>query len=361
MEKKNLIREAVVVSLVVVPFCVIPLIFPGLATLLGVILILLPILALTGKLKRSAVNLLTPGRRPGTGLRMLEILVGIVLIVAAGTASTIKAQHKLAADQQAQAETEKRVHEARVLSLKKNMSTVVLTCRARIDVAKAALEKSNYAQAEENLAQVSGWIDPYLRLLPVPPEIASVRQIYERLAAEVAPITKAQAAWKKAQEAITDGDGSLKARKFVEAQTFFVTAQDLLKGIGDPSAKTLGLDLSHTASAVESKLKLLKRPAAREEAALQKARIEREAVAYACGEKPERSAWDGAIIGLESALKENAHDPRSIDVSACSEPVMSDKRCWIFRCKVRGKNAFGALILKTPMYEKNRFGFSEIN
>lgn len=360
MEKKKLIQVAVVVCLVVLPLCALPFMYPGLASLLGVILILLPILALTGKLKNSVVGLLTPGRQPGTGLRMLEILVGIVLVVTASTASSRKAQRQMAADIQGQADTAKRDSEARILSLQQNLSTVVLNCRARIESAKTALEKGSYAQAEENLVQVSRRMGPYLMLSPVPPEIVSVRETYERLTAEVTPITKAQTAWKELQDVIVAGDDSLKERKFIEAQTFFVTARDLLKGIGDPAAKTLGLNLSRTAGAVESKLKLLKKPAEREEAALQKARIEREALAYACGDKPERSAWDGAIIGLESELKENAHDPSSIDVSACSEPVMSDKHCWTFRCKVRGKNLFGALILKTPMYEKNRFGFSEI-
>jgi len=338
MEKKKLIRLVLVVCLVVLPLCALPFMYPRLASFLGVILILLPILALTGKIKNSAVGLLTPGHRPGTGLRILEIVVGIVLIVAGITASSWKVQRQMAVDKQAQADAVKR-------------ASVVLECRARIESARTALEKSSYDQAEENLGQAWHRMYPYIKLSPVPPEIASVREAYERLTAEVAPITKAQANWKEAQKAIAEGDGSLKERKFLEARTFFVTAQDLLKGIGAPAAKTLGLSLSRTAGAVESKLKL---------PALEKARIEREALTYACGDKPERSQWDGEIVGLGSHLKEFAHDPSSIDVSDCSEPVMSDKRCWIFRCKVRGKNAFGALILTTPMYAKSRFGFSEI-
>jgi hypothetical protein len=203
-------------------------------------------------------------------------------------------------------------------------------------------------------------IDPYLQSSPVPSEIVSVRETYERLTAEVTPKVKAKAAWNEAQQAIKDGEDLIKERKFSEARTFFFTAHDRIEAIGESDAQALGLGLSRTVALVDSKLKLLKKPAEREAAALEKAKNERQLLAYVCGDKPERSSWDGAILGLESTLKEFANDPKSIDVSDCSEPVMSDKHCWIFRCKVRGKNAFGALILKTPLYAKNRLGFSEI-
>jgi len=360
MEKKKLIRLAVVVCFIALPFCALPFMYSGLAYLIGAILILLPILALAGKLKYSVAGLFTPGRQPGTGLRLLEIVAGIVLIVTTGAASSWKAERQMAADKQAQADTVKKAREASILRLQQNLGSVALECRARIESAKAALEKGSYDQAEENLVQVWLRIDPYLKSSPVPSEIVSVRETYERLTAEVTPKVKARAAWNEAQQAIKDGEDSIRERKFSEARTFFVTAQDRLGAVGESEAQALGLSLSRTVALVDSKLKLLKKPAEREEAALEKAENERKLLAYVCGDKPERSSWDGAIIGLESNLKEFAHDPKSIDVSDCSEPVMSDKHCWTFRCKVRGKNAFGALILKTPLYAKNRLGFSEI-
>jgi len=37
-----------------------------------------------------------------------------------------------------------------------------------------------------------------------------------------------------------------------------------------------------------------------------------------CGDKPQRSGWDGEIVGLEAHIKETANDPDSIDVENCT-------------------------------------------
>jgi hypothetical protein len=89
----------------------------------------------------------------------------------------------------------------------------------------------------------------------------------------------------------------------------------------------------------------------------------REAAAYAstCGERPRLGAWDGEVVGLERVLKQHAHDPNSIDVENCTEPVLTDRECWKFRCDVRGKNAFGAMVLTQPSYSySSALGFQEL-
>jgi hypothetical protein len=70
-----------------------------------------------------------------------------------------------------------------------------------------------------------------------------------------------------------------------------------------------------------------------------------------CGTKPQR--WfDGGVRAAETFMKQNANDPDSIDVENCTEPVLMTHGCWRYTCDVRGKNAFGALIL-------NRITFRE--
>jgi hypothetical protein len=79
-----------------------------------------------------------------------------------------------------------------------------------------------------------------------------------------------------------------------------------------------------------------------------------------CGEKPMRSFLDHAIVGLESHIKDTANDPDSIDVKDCTVPVMTENHCWVSTCKVRGKNGFGALILKHPTYSFSTLGIEEV-
>lgn len=97
------------------------------------------------------------------------------------------------------------------------------------------------------------------------------------------------------------------------------------------------------------------------ERAAAKAKEEKEA-AYAaiCGEKPMVSSWDGEVIGLESALKDTAHDPDSIDVEKCTNPILTTGSCWRVTCDVRGKNAFGAMIRQRRTFSYSKaLGFQE--
>lgn len=81
----------------------------------------------------------------------------------------------------------------------------------------------------------------------------------------------------------------------------------------------------------------------------------RQALMELCGPAPEGcgAGWDGACPGSQSAFKRIAHDPGSVDVENCSQPVFSDKHCWVSTCEVKAKNAFGAKIRSV-----HRFSFS---
>jgi hypothetical protein len=79
-----------------------------------------------------------------------------------------------------------------------------------------------------------------------------------------------------------------------------------------------------------------------------------------CGDKPVCSAWDGGCLAIESALKRTAHDPSSIDVENCTDPVLYERQCWVTTCDVRGRNAFGAMILQRKQFSISKLGVDEI-
>lgn len=68
-------------------------------------------------------------------------------------------------------------------------------------------------------------------------------------------------------------------------------------------------------------------------------------IAARCGaERPSLSVFEGELIGSESYVAQTAHDPDSIDVENCTPPALG-RQCWESTCDVRGRNAFGAMVL----------------
>jgi hypothetical protein len=66
-----------------------------------------------------------------------------------------------------------------------------------------------------------------------------------------------------------------------------------------------------------------------------------------CGPRPPLSPFDGEIVGSERFIGRTAHDPDSVDVSNCTNPIFLDgspQDCWRVTCQVRARNAFGALV-----------------
>lgn len=80
-----------------------------------------------------------------------------------------------------------------------------------------------------------------------------------------------------------------------------------------------------------------------------------------CGAAPKVSQWDGELVGLEAHIEETANDPDSIDVENCTEPRLHKKLCWVSECSVRGKNAFGALILRRMQFAYARGSFVDLD
>lgn len=79
-----------------------------------------------------------------------------------------------------------------------------------------------------------------------------------------------------------------------------------------------------------------------------------------CGEAPTHSGWDGAIVGLKSWLQTTANDPDSTEVTACTEPYLSNARCWVATCNVRGRNGFGAKVLQQHVFSFSTVGIEQV-
>lgn len=70
-----------------------------------------------------------------------------------------------------------------------------------------------------------------------------------------------------------------------------------------------------------------------------------------CGsEPPVLSPFDGELVGAERYVARSAHDPDSIDVENCTVPQRTRDICWVTTCQVRGKNAFGAMVLNRTRF-----------
>lgn len=113
------------------------------------------------------------------------------------------------------------------------------------------------------------------------------------------------------------------------------------------------------------------RPDRRAHAAKRAARLEKQREIEAviaktsesfCGTAPERSAWDGIYAGLKRGVKSEAHDPDSIEFVGCTDLLRKNPpACWVTACRFRGKNAFGAMILQTEAFGKNKNGWYQLS
>jgi len=153
----------------------------------------------------------------------------------------------------------------------------------------------------------------------------------------------AKHSWIEADEALDDALRRLSALEAVDP-----SFRAFVAGGFDPDRKKTQVAASK--AGIAGVVAAEKKRAAAEEAA----RVAEQAYAKLCGEAPSISSWDGAWTGLESTIKESANDPSSIDVSNCTQPILTKDKCWLSTCNVRGKNGFGALILQRQTWSYSK-------
>lgn len=132
----------------------------------------------------------------------------------------------------------------------------------------------------------------------------------------------------------------------------------VLEGADDEGRRFVpaGLNLGRERKAIEGRMKTAQRKHDKAKETESRAEL----YAALCGDPPTRSSWDGEVLEVTFAVKKVAHDPDSIEVESCTPPVLSKKDCWVTTCNVRGKNAFGALVLNQKTFSVSKLGVSEL-
>lgn len=237
-----------------------------------------------------------------------------------------------------------------------------------LEQGRAAHAESRYDDAIARASGARGAIAELLTLSPAVPGVAELDASAERLIAE------AEAAKAAAERAVAEQEAAVRraaeeeeaAARHLAAieQTLANAASVVAETPDDPEiiaydgrlqvlATTLG---SATPAArerfgglISSRTAALERRRAairtRVERA-QRALVVQAAYRVLCGEDaPVMSPWDGELVGAETYVGQTAHDPDSIDVERCTVPVLTREDCWSTTCQVRGRNAFGALVL----------------
>lgn len=79
-----------------------------------------------------------------------------------------------------------------------------------------------------------------------------------------------------------------------------------------------------------------------------------------CGKRPEKSDWDGSVVGVKRYVQSTVGDPDAVKIEGCTTPGLDVESCWVFDCKVRGKNGFGGMVMNAMRFGKSESGFETI-
>lgn len=354
-------------SLVALVLCLIHGMF---GVLLGLSLIVWAIIA---ELKRRRSLLAFVFARPAS-LLMSGGLVAMGLAFSTCGAVVLVGSQAVEAERRQAAESARRADEEKTrkrAALEQELPSKLKSWRGTLERAQATADRGNPSDAHRQAEGVRKEIEDSRLALgdPEPPELAAAakdaKQRAERLKAH-ADLLEGVAA---IDTNIAKGKEHQKNREWLEADKAFDAALELvslMEKAPAPARAYLPKDFDPAKKRRETERHKMSiaGPVAREKKRLeQEAEKRKQAEAYAalCGTAPTISAWDGEVVGLESALKETAHDPDSIDVEHCTTPVLTGKICWVFSCDVRGKNMFGAKILLRKKFSySTALGFQEL-
>lgn len=238
--------------------------------------------------------------------------------------------------------------------LRRAAPTSIAQVTATLTAATAALDAGRLEAVESGVTEGKAVLAKYEGLSPSVTEMTVLGQQFSDLERRLSTIVNAKAALDGAE--LRNAQADIKAQDYAAADKRY---DDLLKKLDVPaeSEKYVPMaDVRKMRATVESKRRAIASRVQKQEMQEAAARLYEKA----CGDKPRLSPWDGEVVGLEDHLKETANDPSSIDVEKCTIPVMTEKHCWVSSCNVRGKNAFGALILLRKTYSFSTLGIEEV-
>lgn len=295
----------------------------------------------------------TRGQHYTSGAVAFGIMLVLGMLAAAGNRADVAKAEQQIEEQRA---VEEKAIENMNADLRQKAPDTTIKVSAVVKAAALALEARDDLALHNSIQEGKRLLTPYENLVPPVAELTSLKQelgTYERHLAALAGAKDALGAGAgKLQEAaalIKDGD-------YVAADAVYGALLAKLD-VPESSAQYVSMpDVKKLRATAESKRKAIGSRVKRQQLEIAKAEL----YATMCGDKPVRSEWDGEIVGLERHLKEAAHDPSSIDVENCTLPVMTEERCWVSTCNVRGKNMFGAMILRRIRYSFSKLGIEEV-
>jgi hypothetical protein len=298
----------------------------------------------------------------------------------------IAAKRQLQAEQQrAQAEAEAAAKAKQRAELEKTLPSTIVGWQGKLTEALGVADKTTAAEGRSLTKLVQEDIAAHIQRMgePTPASLAELAkrssEQYDQLDARAAlsqkiktvdseiaagkTATKRQA-WTAADAAYESALGAIAAIEKIPADVKRYVPEEFniatKRAEVEQLRKTIAGPLAQEKKRLERE-ELARRAREEKEEAKRKAQEAKDA-AYAamCGDKPVVGGWDGEVVGLESALRQTAHDPGSIDVENCTTPILTQGACWRFRCNVRGKNMFGAMILQQKWFSySNALGFQE--
>lgn len=288
-----------------------------------------------------------------------ELGLAVVIVFCAVSGSNIRSEReakekeRIAAEQ---SEAERKAAVVRDGELRTHGTEAVSKATALVADLRRDLEQGYYSAAMRVLGQAKTVVKPYENLRPAyEPIVALAEQVHEN-EQHLEVIGNVKRTLDDGPEDLAKAAASIKEKDYLAADKVFET---MLRGLDVPpdSAPFVAMaDVKKLRATVEGKRRAIASGLKKQKAEVAAAQVYQEL----CGERPTLSAWDGEVIGLERHIKETANDPDSIDVEKCTAPRMTDKRCWVSTCNVRGKNAFGALILLRKTYSFSKLGIEEV-
>ncbi|WP_437646422.1 hypothetical protein [Sorangium sp. So ce362] len=251
--------------------------------------------------------------------------------------------------------------------------TLVKTWREELDKALVQAETNSASAIERTKAIAKEIADEQIQLgNPTPTELTEIGQYARKIQGDIEGYIGLAKALAGIPVDTEKAKKSAAVQQWLNADESYNSALSsigYLESLSEPmrSKVPAGFDLAGQRRRVEALKRGIAGAVARERAKIERAEAKRKeeeekAAAYRalCGEAPMVSAWNGEVVGLESVIRRTAHDPDSIDVENCTQPILTEQNCWVFSCQVRGKNAFGAKILNQHTYSYSRLGFEQM-
>jgi phage gp37-like protein len=250
---------------------------------------------------------------------------------------------------------------AHAADVRARSAQVMDTTRSGLERSRAASAESRFADAVALATEARGGIAEVAALQPPVPGAVELDAEAQRVLADAqVAAAEAEAAAARAHaeaEALAAVDSTLAEATSAVSESpgdDVIAYDERLEALlgrlrGAPAeARASHPELDRRIAALERRRAGIRRQVERAQREL----AEEQAYLALCGaEPPLLGAWDGELMGSETFLAESAHDPGSIDVENCTVPVLTDRDCWTTTCQVRGRNAFGAMVLNRVRFQ----------